>query len=183
MKSLFSNISFIGGIHGVGKSTICKKICADLNIQYLSASEVLKWEELNEDHKNKKVENISLTQNRLIDNLIKLVNPNKYYLLDGHYCLLDKENNVKEISFETFKLINPISLHIITGDVSEIKSRLEDRDTRLYEYSLLENMQKIELKYAHTLAGKLNVTLSIGTAQNITMVLNSLRSVIVDKSL
>ncbi len=178
MKPLFSNISFIGGIHGVGKSTICKKICADLNIQYLSASEVLKWEELKGDHKDKKVENISLTQKILINNLIKLVDVNKHYLLDGHYCLLDKENNIKEIPFETFELINPISLHIITGEVSEIKSRLEDRDNRLYEYTLLENMQNKELEYARELSKRLNASLSFGKENQISEIIFFLNKVI-----
>jgi len=36
-------IIFIGGIHGVGKGTLCKRIASDLNIIHLSASEVLKW--------------------------------------------------------------------------------------------------------------------------------------------
>ena len=36
------NIIFIGGIHGVGKGTLCEKVCNDLNIRHLSASEVLK---------------------------------------------------------------------------------------------------------------------------------------------
>jgi adenylate kinase len=178
MKSLFSNISFIGGIHGVGKSTICKKICADLNIQYLSASEVLKWKELNTDHKNKKVENISLTQNRLIDNLIKLVDPHKHYLLDGHYCLLDKESNITEIPFETFELINPASLHIITGEVSEIKSRLENRDKRLYDYELLDSMQKQEIKYALELSKKLNINISICKEGDIGEIINLLNKTI-----
>jgi broad-specificity NMP kinase len=47
-------IAFIGGIHGVGKSTICRQICSELNLEYLSASELIKWADLNEDAKNTK---------------------------------------------------------------------------------------------------------------------------------
>jgi adenylate kinase len=54
------NIAFIGGIHGVGKSTICQQICDKLNLVYLSASELIKWSDINEDVKNKKVEIFSI---------------------------------------------------------------------------------------------------------------------------
>jgi len=54
------NIIFIGGIHGVGKGTLCEKVCNDLNLLHLSASEVLKWEEISEKE-NKLVEGFNLT--------------------------------------------------------------------------------------------------------------------------
>lgn len=166
MEKLFSNIAFIGGIHGVGKSTICNKLCTDLNIEYLSASEILKWIEINKDTKSKKVDNIPFTQDRLIQGLLNRVDRNQRYLLDGHYCLLDKNNTIVKVPFETFEAINPISLHIIIGDIGEIKSRLELRDKCSYDYKLLEIMQKQEINYAQELSEKLEVSLSYGRENN-----------------
>ncbi len=174
MEKLFSNISFIGGIHGVGKSTICKTLCTDLYIQYLSASEVLKWAEMNEDIKNKKVQDIPLTQDRLINGLIKRVEKKYQYLLDGHYCLLDKTDKVVRVPFATFEAINPASLHLIIGDVAEIKARLELRDHRAYDLNLLKNMQDQEIDYAKELSKKLNVQLSIGNETNQSEIAKSL---------
>lgn len=37
-----SNIIFIAGIHGVGKSTLCKKLSSRYNIEHYSASELIK---------------------------------------------------------------------------------------------------------------------------------------------
>jgi adenylate kinase len=175
VDKLFSNISFIGGIHGVGKSTICKSLCSDLNIQYLSASEVLKWTEMNEDVKNKKVQDIPLTQDKLIKGLIKRVEEKHYYLLDGHYCLLDKTNKVVRIPFATFEAINPASLRLITGDVAEIKLRLESRDKRTYDLDLLENMQDQEIDYAKEISQKLNVNLSIGNEKDYSKIISILK--------
>jgi adenylate kinase len=166
MEKLFSNISFIGGIHGVGKSTICNSLCAALNVRYLSASEVLKWIEINDDAKNKKVQDIPLTQDRLIAGLIKRVEKNHHYLLDGHYCLLDKNSKIVKVPFETFEAINPVSLHLIIGVVSEIKSRLELRDKKIYDYQLLDDMQNHEIDYAKELSKKLGVSLSMGNEKN-----------------
>ncbi|MBK7669563.1 MAG: AAA family ATPase [Sphingobacteriaceae bacterium] len=87
---MLENISFVGGIHGVGKSTICKSICGKFNINYLSASEVLKWSKLNTDIKNKKVDDISFTQDLLINGLNEQVNKSEHYILAGHYCLFNK---------------------------------------------------------------------------------------------
>lgn len=162
MQKLFSNISFIGGIHGVGKSTICNDLCSKLRIEHLSASQVLKWAELNMDAKNKKVEDISLTQDRLIKGLLNVVTQEKRYLLDGHYCLFDKDGKVTRVPFETFEAINPISLHLVIGNIETIKSRIEQRDKRNYDYETLNEMQEQEMTYAKEISEKLKVNLSIG---------------------
>src|SRR5690606_39125373 len=118
---MIKGIAFIGGIHGVGKSTICRNICSELNFEYLSASELLKWKEINEDAKNKKVKDIPETQNRLIIGLTNAVQSGKYYLLDGHYCLLNSKDEIVNVPLDTFRQMNPISLHIILGDIPEVK--------------------------------------------------------------
>lgn len=162
MTALFSNISFIGGIHGVGKSTICKDLCSKLDIEYLSASEVLKWTDMNKDPRNKKVEDISITQDRLVNGLLNIIKKDSHYLLDGHYCLFDKVGKVARVPFTTFESINPVSLYLITGDINTIKSRIEQRDNRTYNCELLKDMQTEEIAYAKELSIKLNVNLSIG---------------------
>lgn len=174
MNKLFSNISFVGGIHGVGKSTICRGICSQLDIQYLSASQVLKWSDMNTDERNKNVQDISLTQDRLINGLLSIVKPNKHYLLDGHYCLFDKEGKVTQVPFETFIAINPQSLHLIIGDVQIIKHRIEYRDLRTYEYDKLKEMQDQEIAYSEELSKRLNIQLSIGRQGNYSEIFSAL---------
>jgi adenylate kinase len=171
---MLDNIVFIGGIHGVGKSTICRQICDDVKLEYLSASELLKWNDIRENAQNKKVNNIPFTQERLILGLTNSIQKNKYYLLDGHYCLLDKENEIVNIPLDTFKLINPISLNIILGDITEIKTRLEKRDNILHDHNLLNRMQERELDYARQLSKIFGVTLNIGTLNNFSELLTSL---------
>jgi len=158
---MFDNIIFIGGIHGVGKSTICQKICCELNMEYLSASELINWKDLNEDIKNKKVKDIPFTQNRLINGLLNTIQKGRYYLLDGHFCLLNEKAEVEKISIDVFMQINPKALGLILGDIREVKTRLDFRDNRIYEYGLLEQLQNSELDYAKELSVALNVPLYI----------------------
>jgi len=171
---MFSNIAFIGGIHGVGKSTICQQICNEVKLEYLSASDLIKWKDINEDIQNKKVQNIPATQDRLVLGLTNIIQKDKSYLLDGHYCLLNNENEIINIPLDTFKRIKPISLNLILGDVGEIKSRLEKRDNKHYDQELLNRMQESELNYAKYLSKTLGVTLNIGTQNNFTDLLTSL---------
>jgi adenylate kinase len=154
-------IIFAGGIHGVGKSTLCREITAALSIGYLSASEVLKWNELNTDVKNKKVLNIPDTQSRLINGLKSIIEADKNYLLDGHYCLFNKDGEVTPVPMETFTEISPLILILITNSVSIIKIALEQRDQKIYNIGMLRLMQERETSYARAVAAQLNVPLFI----------------------
>lgn len=175
MNRASKRIAFIGGIHGVGKSTICFNLCKELNLEYLSASELLKWKDINEDPKNKKVKDIPDTQNRLIQGLTETVQNGKNYLLDGHYCLLNNRNEVVNVPLDTFEKMNPFSLNLILGDISEIKNRLEKRDSKPYDFELLERLQLEELAYAKYLSKTLSVNLNIATQNDYSKLLVLLR--------
>lgn len=149
------NIIFIGGIHGVGKGTLCEKVCNEFNLRHISASEVLKWEEISEKE-NKLVKDFTLTQNRLITNLKQIVNENEKYILDGHYCLLNKDNSPEKIDFDTFSTLDPFAFIIVVDEIQEIKNRLENRDNREYDFDLLLKFQELETEYSKELAVQLN---------------------------
>lgn len=150
------NIIFIGGIHGVGKGTICKKLSQKYNFIHLSASEVLKWEEISQIE-NKTVEDFKSTQERLIFGLSQIINPNKKYLLDGHFCLLNAEGLPERIPEITFSKINPSAIIIITCELQTILSRLEYRDNKKYDIDTLREMQDLELEFAKEISLKLNL--------------------------
>lgn len=149
------NIIFLGGIHGVGKGTLCEKVCNDHNLRHLSASEVLKWEEISKKE-NKLVKDFTLTQNRLITNLQQIVKVEERYILDGHYCLLNKDNVPEKIDFDTFRTLDPFAFIVVVDDVQEIKRRLENRDNKEYDFNLLFKFQELETEYSKELAVQLN---------------------------
>lgn len=159
---MFNNISFVGGVHGVGKSTMCQEIFDQLKIQYLSASEVLNWAKLNSDPTNKLVKDIPHTQDLLIEGLKKIIVPNKKYLLDGHFCLFSSSYEIIRVPTKTFEAINPNFLGIIVDDAHLIKQRLEERDGKIWGLFLIEKIQKEEINYAKELSAKLNVKIAIG---------------------
>jgi adenylate kinase len=171
---MYRNIAFIGGIHGVGKSTVCKTICDVTRFEHLIASEVLKWKEL-ENSAEKNVADVQQTQNRLLLGLNGLVSPNKKYLLDGHYCLLTKTRIIEKVPIDTFESIAPFLLIVVTDDVSSIKDRLEKRDSRVYDWNLLNEMQNCELCYAKQIAHTLKIELNICAVTNLTEIIGTFR--------
>lgn len=171
-------IVFIGGIHGVGKSTVCQNICGQGDIKYLSASDLLKWTEINEDPKNKMVLNIEDTQKRLLNGLEVSVQKDVNYLLDGHYCLLNKDAEISRIPLTLFRSINPNMLCLVTGDVAEIKNNIENRDKREYDLNLLKHLQDEEIHYAGLIALDLNIRLVFGTKENFQCIQESINDIL-----
>ena len=151
-----NDLIFIGGIHGVGKGTICDKICEQTDFIHIIASEILRWDEISKPD-NKKVENIQSTQDRLIAGLDKALKKNESYLLDGHFCLFNSEGQFEKVPMETFEKIAPKLIVLVTIKIDLIKERLEKRDNKRYDFDLLKNMQTSEKEYAQQISSKLNV--------------------------
>lgn len=57
--------------------------------------------------------------------------------------------------------INPKVLGLIIGDIREIKTKLDLRDNKNYDFGLLEQLQNSELDYAKELSVALKVPLYI----------------------
>ena len=150
------NIIFIGGIHGVGKGTLCKEIVLKTDLIHITASKVLKWNEISSSN-NKLVENLSSTQERLIHGLKNLIEKDKQYLLDGHFCLLNSNGVPCKIDEETFDTINPKIISIVIDDVVKIVERLEKRDNKKYAVQTLNELQEMEIEYAKYLSNKYSI--------------------------
>lgn len=153
---LVKNIIFIGGIHGVGKGTICKEIALKTGLIHHTASHILKWVEIS-DSKNKLVKNINSTQDRLIRGLEKILKKDTQYILDGHFCLLNSDGIPCRIDEDTFDQINPKVIAIVIDDVGKIAQRLKDRDGKIYDIKVLNQLQKMELEYAKYLSDKYSI--------------------------
>lgn len=162
-------IIFVGGVHAVGKGTICKKIAQKYNFEHLSASQVLRWEEIS-NAENKVVKDIEMTQDRLLTNLNKIIQPDKKYLLDGHFTLLDTNGVPKKIDKTTFIGIQPKSIILITCDPQVILERLIKRDNTKYKLETIEEMQAMEIEHATYISKMLCVPLFMISNEDISLI-------------
>ncbi|WP_058829308.1 MULTISPECIES: hypothetical protein [Paenibacillus] len=72
----------------------------------------------------------------------------RYLLLDGHFCLLDKNQSIITLPDETFLETNLKRIVLVTQDPSIIKERLFNRDGVHYSLELLIEFQLSEIKAA-----------------------------------
>lgn len=156
--NIMRKIIFIGGVHGVGKGNICQKIKKNIDIIHLTASEVLKWKDISATE-NKFVQDIKETQDLLVANLDKIIENNKKYLLDGHYCLMNKYGKGERIPFKTFEDLKLSKLIIVFEESEIIKQRLEKRDGIKYDLEQIIHFQKMEVNYAEEISKILNIPL------------------------
>lgn len=150
------NIIFVGGIHGVGKGTICNEIALKTGLIHITASQILKWDEIS-DSDSKLVKNIASTQSRLIKGLENQIKKDEKYLLDGHFCLLNSDGIPSRIDENTFDQINPKVIVIVIDDVENIVKRLEARDDKRYDTNVLNQLQQMETEYAKYLSNKYSI--------------------------
>lgn len=156
---------FLGGIHGVGKTYLCQKLKDIRNLNSYSASNLIGDLKREWFTSNKKIIEIDQNQNFLIE-AVKQLQENRTYLLDGHFCLLDKEGIVTKIPINTFKILAPKSIIIVVNSVEQIAKYLMNRDKSSYDLKFLENFQKRELEYAIEISQLLNIPFFIHSATN-----------------
>lgn len=146
---------FVGGIHGVGKSTICLKIVDSIKEVYgCTASDIIKGEN-NWQHSGKSVEDVTVNQNFLINGLSRIRAKN--ILLDGHFVLIDKSQTIVPVPFDTFKQMVPVLIIVITDKIEDILNRLVKRDNKLYDLTFLKKMQEMEIETAKRTAQQLSI--------------------------
>lgn len=98
-------IHFIGGVHGVGKTTFASSVSDATGILCKSAGALIKSHRDSTQGAAKQVKNVPQNQNLLLESIAAL-HMSSSLLLDGHFCLLTKDNAVTRIPFDTFANLN-----------------------------------------------------------------------------
>ncbi|MDP3880555.1 MAG: AAA family ATPase [bacterium] len=157
-----NNIVFIGGIYGVGKTTVANALLEmDSRLGYMRASQLLFDADPSVQRATKySHDDLAYNQGLIADEALKRIEAGKLYLFDGHFSFINKtEDGVELPPFSYFEKLNPILFVILTEDVSVIHERLKKRDDYHYGQDFLELMQKEELKEAQSVSEKLGTPL------------------------
>lgn len=152
------NIIFVGGIHGVGKTTLCKILEERMSIKHFSASQLIK--SLKDDPSvdiDKRVADIGDNQKLLLTAIREYISHNITAVLDGHFCLLNPNKEIEQISIETFSRISPIALIVLHDSIENIVSKISGRDGVIYDYDLLSRFQNKEVGYSKYIARCLSI--------------------------
>lgn len=136
-------IIFVSGVHGVGKSTLCGKLSEKFGWAHYSCSDLIKE---NSDYveSSKLVSTADKNQQALLRGISRLTE--EVVLLDGHFCLLDKDEQVIELPFEVFDAISPSAILLATCDEETIHQRLELRGGHVLALEKIVELQQHEVE-------------------------------------
>lgn len=160
LKKKQSSIVFLGGVHGVGKTTMCEKFFSSSGYYCVTASSLIREYETKSDD-SKKVGDIADNQVKLIRQLNIKKKSHNHILLDGHYCVIDNSKRICQIELDVFQKINPSCLFLLKGSPIKIASRLSSRDSMEWTEEFIEEFQKYEESHAKKVSLKLSIPLHI----------------------
>ena len=150
-------IIFIGGVHGVGKTTLCTKICDSLNINHYSASDLIKKVSKLEFPSDKRINGIKKNQDSLITAVDMHIDPDIVCLLDGHFCLLNEYGKVTEVPITTFTDLSPLAIVVLTDKPGSIISRIKTRDDNEMNAEDISAFQERELEHSKRVSKLLDI--------------------------
>lgn len=152
-----AKIIFVGGIHGVGKSTICAQVCSGFGIEHLVAGELIRAQRNAPPSKTKVVSGVGENQDLLVQALRGVLKGGQTYLLDGHFALLTANGVITDIPVDTFQAIAPVGVALVFGDPERIAARLSSRDGNAYDVALLRSLQERERAHGLQVCDSLRV--------------------------
>lgn len=150
---------FLGGVHGVGKSTLSNELAAALGGSAASASTLIKEARSGEVTWNseKYVSGIQDNQRLLVTAVERRVREGLPFVLDGHFVLKNTAGEIERLAVDVFKALAPELLVILTDNPTNIIARLKQRDHVTHDAAALEEMQTAEKAHAQYLGKELGV--------------------------
>ena len=157
---------FVGGIHGVGKTYFCNIMNKRLNFESYSASQLIVSRRNEGFSENKLVSNIDDNQDLLVAATEEMRKAEKEFILDGHFCVLNESGEITRIPLDTYKLLKPDVIILLTEKPEIIADRRLQRDNVCQDISEITVFQDEEECYAKEIAEQLNVSLVVSRGMN-----------------
>lgn len=152
-------IIFVGGVHGVGKSTCCQQVAERTGLRWLTASILIKAEMQSAIAVGSKVVVDPLgNQELLIRGVRNCMSPDQgRALLDGHFTLLNSDGKIVAIDIDVFVRLGLERIIVIRDEAAAICNRLRERDGQAWSISTINLHQDAEISQAHAVATKLRI--------------------------
>lgn len=154
---------FVSGIHGVGKTYFCNEVKEKLGINTYSSSKLIAEKRNKGFSADKTVANIDENQLLLLEAIEQLREQGEEFILDGHFCLLDKDGYISRIPMETYTSLKPDKIILLIEKPSVIVARRLQRDGVVVKEADIDSFQREEMTYAEEVASKLGIQLIVSS--------------------
>lgn len=155
---------FLAGVHGVGKTTLCRTVFEPSGFHCVTASNIIKGYG-GEVSLDKSVGDIGGNQRKLIGGIAALRTVHRQFLVDGHYALLNKQGEVERIPTTVFRAMAPDCSIVLTDAPEKIAERLMARDQKTWPVELVAQIQQAEVEHAEAVSKEAGIPFRMFTLQ------------------
>lgn len=159
------NVIFVAGVYGVGKSTLCNKLSSATGIPAFSAGDLISDINGETYGRNKVVKDAKNNQDILISAVDAKLEECPHFLLAGHFCIVDKDNEVELLPEYVFSKLHLSQIILLEANVLRIAENINGRDHRKYPAQTLERLIACERSQAQRVAKELKIPLTIHNMQ------------------
>lgn len=157
MENLRSQTTFVAGIHGSGKGRLCKQISTHNGSFHVTASSLIKRGASLGPHK--RVEDAVENQQILIKEHQKLCHLQDRVLLDGHFCLLNSDGEIKRLPVDVFRALKVSKVILVICQPNSVYRRLIERDGTAHDQTIneIKEFQNQEIEHARFVTDTLDL--------------------------
>lgn len=151
---------FLAGIHGVGKSTLCREVFEPAGFHCVSASSIIKNAE-GDVSATKAVGDVRSNQSKLLSGLNGIKRVYQRFVIDGHFALSKPNGGIECIDPDVFREMGPDVIVVVRADPNLIAYRLRSRDQLIWTSEFISEFQDREIAHAHKVAAEIGISLHI----------------------
>ena len=155
------NVVFIAGVYGVGKSTLCNILSSEIGIPAFSAGDLISEVNGETYGRNKVVKDANSNQDILISAVDTKLKEYPRFLLAGHFCIVNKNNEVELLPEYVFSKLHLRQIILLEAGVFQIAENVNRRDQRVYPIQTLAQLIDCEHKQAQRVAQELKIPFTI----------------------
>lgn len=157
-------VVFVGGVHGVGKSTCCAQVAQLTGCLHVTASEIIRRERAQAiSSAGKLVADVDGNQRLLIRGFHALRQEagTTPILLDGHFAMRDGLGDIQTVAVGVFRSLGIDSVVCLVDAASAIAARIWQRDGTGPADREIADLQDAELSHARLVAADLAIPFTL----------------------
>jgi adenylate kinase len=154
------DLVFCGGVHGVGKTSLCQALADQMHAVHVSAGSLLRLAGLvkpsqyavPDPRENQAYIQAALQEYRERYSGVRII-------LDGHFCLLAPHRRIQALPCALFRSLEASVLLVVVDDPSTISARLVDRGGTGFNAVFVDRFQRREVARARAIGRHLGLPL------------------------